>query len=126
MGNHNQMGIISKSDVSSQFFWSISVFSFYIRAISHVILSLLRHRRSRDNSPAVDGVEHRSSPSGQRSVNSTNSPSVSLGPSKPLRPPRPSRPPPPTPRRPTSSPGQIELIFYSIIAIVGLYLYFYY
>ncbi|XP_068453400.1 itchy E3 ubiquitin protein ligase b [Clinocottus analis] len=58
--------------------------------------------RSRDSSPAVDGVEHRSSPSGRRSVSSSGSPSVS---SKPLRPPRPSRPPPPTPRRPTSSPA---------------------
>uniref|UniRef100_A0A4W6CX22 E3 ubiquitin-protein ligase n=1 Tax=Lates calcarifer TaxID=8187 RepID=A0A4W6CX22_LATCA len=54
----------------------------------------------------VDGVDHKSSPSGLRSVNSTGSPIVSLGVSKPLRPPRPSRPPPPTPRRPTSSPGQ--------------------
>uniref|UniRef100_A0A7N5ZW19 E3 ubiquitin-protein ligase n=1 Tax=Anabas testudineus TaxID=64144 RepID=A0A7N5ZW19_ANATE len=64
------------------------------------------HRQSRDSSPAVDSVEHRSSPSVQRSLNSTGSPSVSSGGSKPLRPPRPSRPPPPTPRRPTSSPGQ--------------------
>uniref|UniRef100_A0A7N8XX79 E3 ubiquitin-protein ligase n=1 Tax=Mastacembelus armatus TaxID=205130 RepID=A0A7N8XX79_9TELE len=47
-----------------------------------------------------------SSPSGQRPVNITGSPSVSSGGSKPLRPPRPSRPPPPTPRRPASSPGQ--------------------
>ncbi|XP_032376733.1 itchy E3 ubiquitin protein ligase b isoform X1 [Etheostoma spectabile] len=62
-------------------------------------------RRSRDSSPAVDAVEHRSSPSGQRSANSTGSPSVSSGGSRPLRPPRPSRPPPPTPRRPTSSPA---------------------
>ncbi|XP_070824389.1 itchy E3 ubiquitin protein ligase b [Chaetodon trifascialis] len=62
-------------------------------------------RRSRDSSPAVDSVEHRSSPSGRRSVNSTGSPSVSSGGSRPLRPPRPSRPPPPTPRRPTSSPA---------------------
>uniref|UniRef100_A0A4W6CWD5 E3 ubiquitin-protein ligase n=1 Tax=Lates calcarifer TaxID=8187 RepID=A0A4W6CWD5_LATCA len=63
-------------------------------------------KHSRDSSPAVDGVDHKSSPSGLRSVNSTGSPIVSLGVSKPLRPPRPSRPPPPTPRRPTSSPGQ--------------------
>nr|XP_046253048.1 itchy E3 ubiquitin protein ligase b [Scatophagus argus]XP_046253049.1 itchy E3 ubiquitin protein ligase b [Scatophagus argus] len=62
-------------------------------------------RQSRDNSPAVDGVEHRSSPCGRRSVNSTGSPSVSSGGSRPLRPPRPSRPPPPTPHRPTSSPA---------------------
>ncbi|XP_029291499.1 itchy E3 ubiquitin protein ligase b isoform X2 [Cottoperca gobio] len=64
-------------------------------------------RGSRDSSPAVsvDGVEHRSSPSGRRSVNSTGSPSVSSGSSRPLRPPRPSRPPPPTPRRPASSPA---------------------
>uniref|UniRef100_A0A8C3ASY1 E3 ubiquitin-protein ligase n=1 Tax=Cyclopterus lumpus TaxID=8103 RepID=A0A8C3ASY1_CYCLU len=61
------------------------------------------HNRSRDSSPVVDGVEHRSSPSGRRSVSSSGSPSVS---SRPLRPPRPSRPPPPTPRRPASSPGQ--------------------
>ncbi|XP_067382917.1 itchy E3 ubiquitin protein ligase b isoform X2 [Channa argus] len=59
-------------------------------------------RRSRDSSPAVESVEHRPSPSVQRSVNSTGSPSVGA---KPLRPPRPSRPPPPTPRRPTSSPA---------------------
>uniref|UniRef100_A0A672J2K0 E3 ubiquitin-protein ligase n=1 Tax=Salarias fasciatus TaxID=181472 RepID=A0A672J2K0_SALFA len=63
-------------------------------------------QRSRDSSPAVDGIEHRSSPSGRRSANSTGSPSVSSGSSRPLRPPRPSRPPPPTPRRPASSPGQ--------------------
>ncbi|KAM6928549.1 E3 ubiquitin-protein ligase Itchy-like [Lycodopsis pacificus] len=59
-------------------------------------------RGSRDSSPAVDGVEHRSSPSGRRPVSNSGSPSVS---SRPLRPPRPSRPPPPTPRRPTSSPA---------------------
>lgn len=59
-------------------------------------------RRSRDNSPAVDGVEHRSSPGGRRLTNNTGSPSPST---RPLRPPRPSRPPPPTPRRPTSSPA---------------------
>lgn len=59
-------------------------------------------RRSRDNSPAVDGVEHRSSPGNRRLTNSTGSPSPSA---RPLRPPRPSRPPPPTPRRPTSSPA---------------------
>ncbi|KAM3617158.1 uncharacterized protein V6R79_003016 [Siganus canaliculatus] len=62
-------------------------------------------RPSRDNSPAVDVKEHRSSPSGRRSINGTGSPSVSSGSSRPLRPPRPSRPPPPTPRRPTSSPA---------------------
>ncbi|XP_072222790.1 itchy E3 ubiquitin protein ligase b isoform X1 [Leuresthes tenuis] len=59
-------------------------------------------RQSRDSSPAVDGVEHRSSPSTRRTGNSKGSPSVGA---KPLRPPRPSRPPPPTPRRPTSSPA---------------------
>ncbi|XP_072305655.1 itchy E3 ubiquitin protein ligase b isoform X1 [Eucyclogobius newberryi] len=60
-------------------------------------------RRSRDNSPSVDGLEHRSaSPGGRRLTNSTGSPSPST---RPLRPPRPSRPPPPTPRRPTSSPA---------------------
>uniref|UniRef100_A0A8D3D984 E3 ubiquitin-protein ligase n=1 Tax=Scophthalmus maximus TaxID=52904 RepID=A0A8D3D984_SCOMX len=68
--------------------------------------STLNPRRSRDSSPALDGVEHRSSPSGRRSVSASGSPLVSSGGSKPLRPPRPSRPPPPTPRRPTSSPGQ--------------------
>uniref|UniRef100_A0A3Q2GLH4 HECT-type E3 ubiquitin transferase n=1 Tax=Cyprinodon variegatus TaxID=28743 RepID=A0A3Q2GLH4_CYPVA len=57
---------------------------------------------SRDSSPALDSVEHRSSPSTQRTVNSKGSPSLS---GKPVRPPRPSRPPPPTPRRPTVSPG---------------------
>ncbi|XP_029361302.1 itchy E3 ubiquitin protein ligase b isoform X2 [Echeneis naucrates] len=62
-------------------------------------------RRSRDNSPAVDGAEHKLSPNGRRSVTSSGSPMVSTGSSKPLRPPRPSRPPPPTPRRPTSSPA---------------------
>ncbi|XP_061592802.1 E3 ubiquitin-protein ligase Itchy-like isoform X2 [Cololabis saira] len=60
-------------------------------------------RPSRDSSPAVDGVEHRSSPSARRTSNSKGSPSVG---GRPIRPPRPSRPPPPTPRRPTSSPGQ--------------------
>ncbi|KAG7239834.1 hypothetical protein INR49_030546 [Caranx melampygus] len=62
-------------------------------------------RQSRDSSPAVDSAEHKSSPGGRRSANSTGSPLVSSGSSKPLRPPRPSRPPPPTPRRPTSSPA---------------------
>ncbi|XP_074537442.1 itchy E3 ubiquitin protein ligase b isoform X1 [Halichoeres trimaculatus] len=62
-------------------------------------------RRSRDSSPAVDSIEHRSSPSGRRSTNNTGSPSVSSGSLRPLRPPRPSRPPPPTPRRPNSSPA---------------------
>uniref|UniRef100_A0A3P9D533 E3 ubiquitin-protein ligase n=1 Tax=Maylandia zebra TaxID=106582 RepID=A0A3P9D533_9CICH len=56
------------------------------------------------NSPAVDSIEHKSSPSGRRSVNSTGSPSVSSTGLRPVRPPRPSRPPPPTPRRPNSSP----------------------
>uniref|UniRef100_A0A7N8WIY8 E3 ubiquitin-protein ligase n=1 Tax=Mastacembelus armatus TaxID=205130 RepID=A0A7N8WIY8_9TELE len=65
-----------------------------------------KESHNRDSSPAVDGVERNSSPSGQRPVNITGSPSVSSGGSKPLRPPRPSRPPPPTPRRPASSPGQ--------------------
>lgn len=59
-------------------------------------------RPSRDSSPAVDGVEHRSSPSTRRTENSKGSPSPA---GKPTRPPRPSRPPPPTPRRPTSSPA---------------------
>uniref|UniRef100_A0A3Q2VHE4 E3 ubiquitin-protein ligase n=1 Tax=Haplochromis burtoni TaxID=8153 RepID=A0A3Q2VHE4_HAPBU len=58
------------------------------------------------NSPAVDSIEHKSSPSGRRSVNSTGSPSVSSTGLRPVRPPRPSRPPPPTPRRPNSSPGK--------------------
>uniref|UniRef100_A0A669BGC0 E3 ubiquitin-protein ligase n=1 Tax=Oreochromis niloticus TaxID=8128 RepID=A0A669BGC0_ORENI len=62
-------------------------------------------RHSRDNSPAVDTIEHKSSPSGRRSANSTGSPSVSSAGLRPVRPPRPSRPPPPTPRRPTSSPA---------------------
>ncbi|XP_062315854.1 E3 ubiquitin-protein ligase Itchy-like [Osmerus eperlanus] len=62
-------------------------------------------RGSRDSSPAVDVVEHRSSPGGRRAVNGTGSPSLSAGGSKPFRPPRPSRPPPPTPRRPTPSPA---------------------
>uniref|UniRef100_A0AAX7VM00 E3 ubiquitin-protein ligase n=1 Tax=Astatotilapia calliptera TaxID=8154 RepID=A0AAX7VM00_ASTCA len=64
----------------------------------------LLHRHSRDSSPAVDSIEHKSSPSGRRSVNSTGSPSVSSTGLRPVRPPRPSRPPPPTPRRPNSSP----------------------
>uniref|UniRef100_A0AAQ4PIM5 E3 ubiquitin-protein ligase n=1 Tax=Gasterosteus aculeatus aculeatus TaxID=481459 RepID=A0AAQ4PIM5_GASAC len=58
--------------------------------------------RSRDSSPAVDGVEQRSSPPEVGGRSSSGSPSVS---SRPLRPPRPSRPPPPTPRRPASSPA---------------------
>ncbi|XP_017266841.1 itchy E3 ubiquitin protein ligase b isoform X2 [Kryptolebias marmoratus] len=62
-------------------------------------------RPSRDSSPAVNGVEHRSSPSSRRTSNSRGSPSVSSVGVKPIRPPRPSRPPPPTPRRPTSSPA---------------------
>lgn len=69
--------------------------------------SIAPRRQSRDNSPAVDGTEHRSSPSGRRS----GSPSVSSGPARPLRPPRPSRPPPPTPRRPNSSPGSHTLMW---------------
>uniref|UniRef100_A0A8C6UUR2 E3 ubiquitin-protein ligase n=1 Tax=Neogobius melanostomus TaxID=47308 RepID=A0A8C6UUR2_9GOBI len=36
--------------------------------------------RSRDNSPAVDGVEHRSSPGGRRLTNNTGSPSPSTRP----------------------------------------------
>uniref|UniRef100_A0A3P8UT19 E3 ubiquitin-protein ligase n=1 Tax=Cynoglossus semilaevis TaxID=244447 RepID=A0A3P8UT19_CYNSE len=52
----------------------------------------------------LDDLEHRSSPSGRRSISNTGSPLVSSGSQKPTRPPRPSRPPPPTPRRPTSSP----------------------
>uniref|UniRef100_A0A669E949 E3 ubiquitin-protein ligase n=1 Tax=Oreochromis niloticus TaxID=8128 RepID=A0A669E949_ORENI len=60
----------------------------------------------KNNSPAVDTIEHKSSPSGRRSANSTGSPSVSSAGLRPVRPPRPSRPPPPTPRRPTSSPGK--------------------
>uniref|UniRef100_A0A8C4E1J1 E3 ubiquitin-protein ligase n=1 Tax=Dicentrarchus labrax TaxID=13489 RepID=A0A8C4E1J1_DICLA len=68
------------------------------------------HKPERMQTVSVDVVEHRSSPSGQRSVNSTGSPSVSSGSSRPLRPPRPSRPPPPTPRRPTSSPGQTYVL----------------
>lgn len=71
-----------------------------------VVPMVAPHRQSRDSSPAVDSAEHRSSPGGRRSANSTGSPLVSSGSSKPLRPPRPSRPPPPTPRRPASSPGQ--------------------
>ncbi|KAM8830943.1 E3 ubiquitin-protein ligase Itchy-like isoform 2-T2 [Synchiropus picturatus] len=62
-------------------------------------------RRSRDSSPAVDSGEHRASPSGRRSLNTTGSPSLSSGSTRPQRPPRPSRPPPPTPRRPTSAPA---------------------
>uniref|UniRef100_A0A8C5N8R5 E3 ubiquitin-protein ligase n=1 Tax=Gouania willdenowi TaxID=441366 RepID=A0A8C5N8R5_GOUWI len=62
-------------------------------------------RRSRDSSPAMDILEHRSSPGSRRSATSTGSPSVSSGNARPLRPPRPSRPPPPTPRRPASSPA---------------------
>uniref|UniRef100_A0A8C6Q265 E3 ubiquitin-protein ligase n=1 Tax=Nothobranchius furzeri TaxID=105023 RepID=A0A8C6Q265_NOTFU len=63
-------------------------------------------RPSRDSSPAVNGVEHRPSPSALRAANGRGSPSVSSAVGRPIRPPRPSRPPPPTPRRPTSSPGQ--------------------
>lgn len=59
-------------------------------------------RPSRDSSPAVDSLDHRSSPGGRRLTNNTGSPSPGT---RPLRPPRPSRPPPPTPRRPTSSPA---------------------
>ncbi|KAG7280829.1 hypothetical protein CRUP_010811, partial [Coryphaenoides rupestris] len=63
--------------------------------------------RSRDTSPALDELEHRSSPRARHTMNGTGSspsPSVISEGSRPLRPPRPSRPPPPTPRRPTSSP----------------------
>uniref|UniRef100_A0A674MJM8 E3 ubiquitin-protein ligase n=1 Tax=Takifugu rubripes TaxID=31033 RepID=A0A674MJM8_TAKRU len=98
--------------LASTVWFLIKLLSIGILVLYNIILSLLLHRQSRDNSPAVDGVEHRSSPSGRRSVNSTNSPSVSSGPSKPLRPPRPSRPPPPTPRRPTSSPDPGGRVYY--------------
>uniref|UniRef100_A0A3B4ALW8 E3 ubiquitin-protein ligase n=1 Tax=Periophthalmus magnuspinnatus TaxID=409849 RepID=A0A3B4ALW8_9GOBI len=64
-------------------------------------------QHSRDNSPAVDGLEHRGSPGGRRLTNNTGSPSPST---RPVRPPRPSRPPPPTPRRPSSSPGILKPI----------------
>uniref|UniRef100_A0A8C6Q1H3 E3 ubiquitin-protein ligase n=1 Tax=Nothobranchius furzeri TaxID=105023 RepID=A0A8C6Q1H3_NOTFU len=63
-------------------------------------------RNSESRSPAVNGVEHRPSPSALRAANGRGSPSVSSAVGRPIRPPRPSRPPPPTPRRPTSSPGQ--------------------
>ncbi|XP_015252089.1 PREDICTED: E3 ubiquitin-protein ligase Itchy-like [Cyprinodon variegatus] len=59
-------------------------------------------RPNRDSFPTVASVEHRVSPSPQRTANSRGSPSLG---GKPFRPPRPSRPPPPTPRRPTSSPA---------------------
>ncbi|XP_054626644.1 itchy E3 ubiquitin protein ligase b [Dunckerocampus dactyliophorus] len=62
-------------------------------------------RHSRDSSPTVDSIEHRSSPRGRRSGAISGSPRVSTGSVRPLRPPRPSRPPPPTPRRPTTSPA---------------------
>ncbi|XP_061528457.1 LOW QUALITY PROTEIN: itchy E3 ubiquitin protein ligase b [Phycodurus eques] len=62
-------------------------------------------RHSRDSSPAVDSVDHRSSPRSRRSGTVSGSPRVLSGSVRPLRPPRPSRPPPPTPRRPTSSPA---------------------
>ncbi|KAM9828977.1 itchy E3 ubiquitin protein ligase b [Syngnathus typhle] len=62
-------------------------------------------RHSRDSSPALDSIDHRSSPRGRRSGTTSGSPLVSTGSVRPLRPPRPSRPPPPTPCRPTSSPA---------------------
>uniref|UniRef100_A0A8D3DYA3 E3 ubiquitin-protein ligase n=1 Tax=Scophthalmus maximus TaxID=52904 RepID=A0A8D3DYA3_SCOMX len=114
MGNHNLTGILSQGTVPTliftQIFSSVTflVLASFSSSSSCFILSTstLNPRRSRDSSPALDGVEHRSSPSGRRSVSASGSPLVSSGGSKPLRPPRPSRPPPPTPRRPTSSPGQ--------------------
>uniref|UniRef100_A0A8C5GYW6 E3 ubiquitin-protein ligase n=1 Tax=Gouania willdenowi TaxID=441366 RepID=A0A8C5GYW6_GOUWI len=83
----------------------------------HVRLPL---RRSRDSSPAMDILEHRSSPGSRRSATSTGSPSVSSGNARPLRPPRPSRPPPPTPRRPASSPGQSLTVTLFLILIQTL------
>uniref|UniRef100_A0A8C5N8V0 E3 ubiquitin-protein ligase n=1 Tax=Gouania willdenowi TaxID=441366 RepID=A0A8C5N8V0_GOUWI len=76
--------------------------------------------RSRDSSPAMDILEHRSSPGSRRSATSTGSPSVSSGNARPLRPPRPSRPPPPTPRRPASSPGQSLTVTLFLILIQTL------
>lgn len=99
METHNQMEIMSWGKLI--FFFNFPWFFF--SPLFFFIFILFPHRGSRDSSPAVDNVEHKSSPSGRRSANGTGSPSVS---SRPLRPPRPSRPPPPTPRRPTSSPGQ--------------------
>uniref|UniRef100_A0A8C5GYM6 E3 ubiquitin-protein ligase n=1 Tax=Gouania willdenowi TaxID=441366 RepID=A0A8C5GYM6_GOUWI len=77
-------------------------------------------KRSRDSSPAMDILEHRSSPGSRRSATSTGSPSVSSGNARPLRPPRPSRPPPPTPRRPASSPGQSLTVTLFLILIQTL------
>uniref|UniRef100_A0A3Q2E977 E3 ubiquitin-protein ligase n=1 Tax=Cyprinodon variegatus TaxID=28743 RepID=A0A3Q2E977_CYPVA len=67
-----------------------------------IYFCLFLDRPNRDSFPTVASVEHRVSPSPQRTANSRGSPSLG---GKPFRPPRPSRPPPPTPRRPTSSPG---------------------
>uniref|UniRef100_A0A8C5GZ15 E3 ubiquitin-protein ligase n=1 Tax=Gouania willdenowi TaxID=441366 RepID=A0A8C5GZ15_GOUWI len=72
------------------------------------------------DSPAMDILEHRSSPGSRRSATSTGSPSVSSGNARPLRPPRPSRPPPPTPRRPASSPGQSLTVTLFLILIQTL------
>uniref|UniRef100_A0AAX7UWK0 E3 ubiquitin-protein ligase n=1 Tax=Astatotilapia calliptera TaxID=8154 RepID=A0AAX7UWK0_ASTCA len=83
-------------------FWFLLFFFCFVYQYPPTLL----HRHSRDSSPAVDSIEHKSSPSGRRSVNSTGSPSVSSTGLRPVRPPRPSRPPPPTPRRPNSSPGK--------------------
>lgn len=80
-----------------------------LQVVPALVFSVLPDRPSRDSSPAVNGVEHRSSPSTQRTAN-RGSPSVASVGAKPVRPPRPSRPPPPTPRRPTSSPGQKKLV----------------
>uniref|UniRef100_A0A8C5N8Y4 E3 ubiquitin-protein ligase n=1 Tax=Gouania willdenowi TaxID=441366 RepID=A0A8C5N8Y4_GOUWI len=76
--------------------------------------------RSRDSSPAMDILEHRSSPGSRRSATSTGSPSVSSGNARPLRPPRPSRPPPPTPRRPASSPGQSLTVKWLELCTIGI------
>ncbi|XP_061758463.1 E3 ubiquitin-protein ligase Itchy-like [Nerophis ophidion] len=59
-------------------------------------------RHSRDSSPSVDNIEHRSSPQGRKSGTVSGSPRVSSG---SVRPRRPSRPPPPTPRRPIIAPA---------------------
>uniref|UniRef100_A0A8C6VZV5 E3 ubiquitin-protein ligase n=1 Tax=Nothobranchius furzeri TaxID=105023 RepID=A0A8C6VZV5_NOTFU len=84
---------------------------------------------SRDSSPAVNGVEHRPSPSALRAANGRGSPSVSSAVGRPIRPPRPSRPPPPTPRRPTSSPGQAfpeADLFISVMARLTFTIFFVY
>uniref|UniRef100_A0A8C6Q384 E3 ubiquitin-protein ligase n=1 Tax=Nothobranchius furzeri TaxID=105023 RepID=A0A8C6Q384_NOTFU len=90
---------LKSNDMKSECFKAVSIFSF-------PRFSVLPDRPSRDSSPAVNGVEHRPSPSALRAANGRGSPSVSSAVGRPIRPPRPSRPPPPTPRRPTSSPGQ--------------------